>query len=94
MAKSESLMLDGQVFNPNGPTPRLVHIKKFLDRSASNALFGAPSLCKICGCSEKATHAFARRDEFERYVYRNGNANVFGNPKAIARMSKQLEGDN
>ena len=91
MAKPSELLMDGEVFDPDRPTPRLLKIQTFLDGSPENEVFSAPNLRKVCDCSEKASLAFAKTDKFSAYIYRRGTSNFFGHPKAIALLKKKLE---
>jgi len=91
MAKPSELLMDGEVFDPDRPTERLLKIQTFLDGSPDNEIFSFPNLRRISGCSEKAAYEFARLPEFAGYIYKRGNALLYGNPKAIALLRKKLE---
>ena len=84
------IKLDGEVFDLNAPTARILAVKQFLDKAPKDEIFSTDGLAKK-GFSDRAIRAFAHAGKFQPYFHTVQRSKfIFGHPKAIVAFKALL----
>ena len=93
MAKTElpELIVDGKVFDPNPPTPALLKIKQYLDKSERRHVKSKGAMI-ASGFKDNSLRFFAADKRFSKYACREGARQelFYGHPDGIELFKKHV----
>jgi hypothetical protein len=86
------LKLNGKPLDLNAPTPALLKIKDFLDRSAKDDVFTLAHMKAAAGVGECTLRDFSADQRFAPYSMSYGRHRQlhFGHPSAIAELKRMV----